>query len=360
MAINVARNSVGKIKCRVVLGLFTRPAVLRLYAPVICNSPGITACRHGTVRLSAGFIAVTDTSRTIRKGLGLMSYLPSRIGVSFKGPARRDKGTTLTTLRGTITRCHSKLFSILIATPVGGTAVRNSKFRFPNRARCVRRHIKRNGRTLVVLVGSVLGITLIAARLPVHRITPTVAGRTIVNGMHVFRGTLHHSFDVSGPHVTILSLGPRTNSGNLLNSRRGRIVVPTVRRLRGRKVVYFNPCTTSKFFKGHACRFFSKILTVCRSRKLTPFGILTVSSNIGCATNLPVMHASPSRKATCSVTKLNGTSRTSLHRTVCATLSICHGHLHRSRTCTGPLHGYCRRHHSSDSGLGLGTPRWAK
>lgn len=353
MQINVARKSVGKMKCRMVLGAFSSPAVLRLYAPVVCKSPGITTCRHGTVSVRAGFDVIGSTSSTRPSGLDVIGYARSRLGIRLSGPAPRTNGTTLSTLRETLRSCQRKVVSILMATPVGGRAVRSRDFRFPNRARCVRRHIKRKRGTLVVLLGGSFQMTLIANRIPMHRVTRSVAGRLVVRGLTIFRHSLGRSFNVSDPHVTIFSLGPRTNSRKLVNARRDSVVVPTVGRVITGNVRYFKPCPTSNFVKSNGCARFSKVLTVCRSRKLTPFGTLTVSRKIGCATKLPVMHASPTRNATCSVTKRKITLRSSFHRTVCITVSIFHGHIIRGRVRTRPLHGRCCRGQSSDSGLGL-------
>lgn len=357
MEINVARNSVGNMKCRIVLGAFTSPIVLRLYAPVVCNSPGITTCRHGSLSLPAGFDVIGSTSRTIPGHLDMIGYASSRMGIRFSGPSIRTNGTTLNTLRGTVRRCGRKVVSIVIATPVGGRAVRSRRFTFPKRARCVRRGLKSNRGTLVVLVGSSFQMTLIAKRVPIGRVTKDVAGRLVRRGLGVFGHSLGRSFTVDTPHVTILSLGPRTKSNKLLKARRRRVVVPTVGRVTTGNVLYCNPCPTSKFVNSSGFARFSNVLTVCRSRKLTPFGTLTVSRNIGCATNLPIVHASPTRNATCSVTKGKVTSRSSFQRTVCITVSIFHGHRHRGRTRTGPLHGRCCRGHSSDSGLGLSDMR---
>lgn len=353
MEVNVARKSVGKMNCRIVLGAFSSPAVLRLYAPVVCNSPGITTCRHGTLSIRAGFDVVGATSRTKCGHLDMIGYASSRIGIRFSGPSPRTNGTTLNTLRQTVRSCHRKLVSMVIATPVGGRAVRSRRFSFPKRARCVRRHLNGKGGSLVVLVGGSFHITLIAARVPIERVTAAVAGRLVRRGLVVFRRYLGRSFNVNTPHVTILSLGPRTKSNNLLNARRRRIVVPTVGRVRRGKVLYCKPCTTSNFVKSNGCARFSKVLTVCRSRKLTPFGTLTVSSKMGCATKLPMIHASPTRNATCSVTNGKLTDRSSFHRTICITVSIFHGHRQRGMTRTGPLQGRCCRGQSSDSGLGL-------
>lgn len=180
--ITVARKSAGNVKCRLVFGTFDRPRVLRFYAPVVCNSPGITTCCHGTVGLPTRFSVVRGTRSTRSKHVGLLTTMSRRIGMSVKLPASRSKTTTVGTLSHTVASCHGGLCSILVATPMDDRGIGVRKCAFGKRGRCVRAYVNSHGDSLDVLVKSSLHVTTVARGAPLTRMTNTVDRRDVIDG----------------------------------------------------------------------------------------------------------------------------------------------------------------------------------
>lgn len=325
---NVAVKSTTNMKPRVVLGDLTRTRVCRVDGPLIVNSEGVLR-QTGSFISDKLVVRAMATRRVDRVPCGRkmmrylsLSLLPRSLPVNRMSP--RTKSTTFRCLTGTVRVTGRGQVSTVYATPLGGRTLRGNNRVCPNRAR-VLTSLASAGSCSVVLSTPGLEIVRIAARIKVVSTIGVVGPREICRILGLTRSALGGT-NVRSPGVTIYKVGPRTNRGKLFKcNRRRRGIVPKIRGTRTRKVGTMKPLPTSALFFETIQNSFSVIMTVCRSRKRKPIGMLKLSTKIGVAINLPVVHADISRNATFSVTKGNVTSRGDLVRTVHRTMRLTPG-----------------------------------